>query len=84
MIRFQRIPEVSLHQTFNMTEELFTRIRDLLQTDHQASAVLIVRHAEGPIVFLIDEHHGLADLIRDSVSIARTPYSEFRRGHDRC
>jgi hypothetical protein len=60
-----------------MTNEDFTRIRDVLVARHQASTRLLTVRASGPVVFLMDENHSSVEVIRDNVSIAGTLIQDF-------
>jgi hypothetical protein len=53
-----------------MTNEDFTRIRDVIAAKHQASTTLLNVHSAGPVVFLMNENHSSAEVIRDNVTIA--------------
>lgn len=61
-----------------MKEQEFAAIVELLKSKHEATARLLALKEAGPTVFLIDENHSMADLIRDNIQIATTLVSNAR------
>lgn len=60
-----------------MSNDDVIKVGEVLHRKHQASTIPAAIQPEGPVIFLLDENHSSAEVIKDNITIAGTLIQEF-------